>query len=378
MKRLIYIIALICLVGCEGSTTSQWEGYDDGYLNGPIIDYDSFPQTLSAKLTPLKIVDKHICAGRMAVCDSLMVFSHHKFEDSFIRVLNLNTGREVAALCAKGRSDNTYQEALIDQQFEKSGGDIKLWVHNRLKSLDLVNITESIKQGRTIFDRRIMTKEKELCHTFFGYFNIHSMGGDRYLANVLCHYENKDDVEYKPMHLEIYEGEGTQPLETYKLFQRGVVNPYYNHEDYIFVYYASRWTFSPDRKHYAWGMENVDVLGVVDLQSHQVRGAHRAGALQISDLTKKFTGELKLHYALLRCDNDYIYALHTGHNDPEKSAYGYSNRIYVFDWKANPIAQINLPIEINNMVLDTENDILYGMNEVEEEIYRINFQKLKK
>lgn len=91
---------------------------------------------------------------------------------------------------------------------------------------------------------------------------------------------------------------------------------------------------------------------------------------------QSLTGTLRIYYQKLCSDNDYIYALYTGNVDMDKEMYGYSDLLYVFDWEANPVAQINLPTKINNIVLDSENSILYGMSEIDETIYRIDFPKL--
>ena len=128
--RLLWAVALLVL-GCSGTQNKS------SHLNGPIMEYDSIPNERYVECTPLNIKDKHLCSGLMSVCDTLLIFAHPSW-DMQLQVINLNTGLCVGEMCPTGRSHNTYSNARQFGQFVKENGEVKLWVHNRLKSLDLI------------------------------------------------------------------------------------------------------------------------------------------------------------------------------------------------------------------------------------------------
>ena len=101
MRYIIILFTVLLLnSGCNNKNNE--------YLNGLLVEYESFNNIQNVSCSPIDIIDKHLCSGMMSVRDSLLVFSNSQFADAYIRVINLNKGKGIAALCPKGHSDNTY------------------------------------------------------------------------------------------------------------------------------------------------------------------------------------------------------------------------------------------------------------------------------
>ena len=66
--------------------------------------------------------------------------------------------------------------------------------------------------------------------------------------------------------------------------------------------------------------------------------------------------------------------MYYGHMPRDRELTFYTDKILVFDWSGNPVSELHLSKPINNMAFDAENSILYGQNELEEEIYKIDFK----
>lgn len=363
MRRIITLLGLIILLsGCEE---------DKGYLNGPVKEYETFAMEKDVECTVVPIEDKHLCYGIMGVCDSLLVFSYRGFPDKLMRVLNLNTGKEIAALCPKGRSSNTYQEARYYSQFEKTDGAIKLWVHNSLKSIDLINLTESIATGQTVYEKSVAVPELDLCHTSFGFGSLYYLGEDKFLGNVMCHYKHAYDKEYTPNYMAVYDSSFNGEKAQYKLYKRGISNPHYDYSDHPFFYYQAKYTISPDKKHLAWGMLLADMMNTLDLETGKVAGAHHTQMHTIADLAGTMP-DPKSYYTSLCCDNDYIYALDMDHLPVDETATMYSDHIAVFDWMGNPVCLMKLPVAVNLIALDAGSSTIYALSYIDETLYKID------
>ncbi len=341
-------------------------------LNGPVKEYETFAMEKEVECTVVPIEDKHLCSGIMGVCDSLLIFSNSDFPDKLMRVLNLNTGKEIAALCPKGRSSNTYERSRHYCQFEKSDGAIKLWVHNSLKSIDLVNLTESIATGQTVYEKKVGVPELELCHTSFGLGLLYYLGEDKFLCDILCHYKHKYDKKYIPNHMVVYDSSFKDEIAQYKLYKRGVISPYYDSHDDPYIYYKAYYTISPDKKHIAWGMYNADMMNTLNLKTGKVKGAHNIQGYSIADLEGALTEE-KVYYKSVCSDNDHVYAIHVGHIPQSEENYTqHSDRITVFDWEGNPVCLMKLPVSVNQIVMDAASSTIYALSEIDETIYKID------
>ncbi len=362
MHKIIAAMVLIALSGCAK---------DNRCLNGPVKEYETFAMEKEVECTVVPIEDKHLCYGIMNVCDSLLIFSNNDFSDKLMRVLNLNTGKEIAALCPKGRSSNTYEEARHYGQFEKSDGAIKLWVHNSLKSIDLVNLTESIATGQTVYEKSVKVPELDLCHTRFGFGQLYNIGEDKFLCDILCHYKHSYDKEYIPNYMAVYDSSFKNEIAQYKLYRRGVINPYYDSHDHPFAYYQASYTISPDKKHIAWGMYNADMMNTLNLETGKVTGAHNIQGYSIADLENALTEE-KVFYTSICCDNEHVYAIYLGHLNPEEVYYKYSDRITVFDWEGNPVCLMKLPVSVNEITMDAGSSTIYAISDIDETIYKID------
>ncbi len=363
MRRIITSLALITMLGCAN---------DKEYLNGPIKEYETFAMEKEVECTVVPIEDKHLCSGIMGVCDSLLVFSDSAFPGKLVHVLNLNTGKEIAALCPKGRSGNTYDEARYYNQFEKSDGAIKLWVHNSLKSIDLVNLTESIATGQTVYDKTVKVPELDLCYTRFGLGALYNIGEDKFMGNVLCHYKHKYDRKYTPNYMAVYDSSFKGEKAQYKLYKKGISDAYYKFEDDPFTYYDSTYTISPDKKHIAWGMAFIAMVNTLNLETGKVKGAHQIQGYTFED-QKGMMQEPRTYCRSMCCSNDYVYVLYTGHIlQSEENYTEYSDRITVFDWEGNPVCLMKLPVSVNRITMDAASSTIYAFSEIDETIYKID------
>lgn len=358
-------MALIALSGCVKDKDSE-------YLNGPVMEYETFAMEKDVECTVVPIEDKHLCYGMMGVCDSLIVFSNSSFPDKLMRVLDLNTGKGVAALCPKGRSSNTYEEALHYCQFEKSDGAIKLWVHNSLKSIDLINLTESIATGQTVYEKSVKVPELDLCHTRFGFGSLYNIGEDRFLGNVLCHYKHSYDKEYMPNYMAVYDSSFKGETAQYKLYKRGISDAYYTFDDDPFIYYDSTYTISPDKKHLAWGMAFIAMVNTLNLETGKVKGAHLMQGHGFEDL-KGIMSDKRTYCRSMCCSNDYVYVLYLGHIlQSEENYNAYSDRIAVFDWEGNPVCLMKLPVSVKQITMDVGSSTIYAISDIDETIYKID------
>lgn len=363
--RLLWAVALLVL-GCSGTQNKS------SHLNGPIMEYDSIPNERYVECTPLNIKDKHLCSGLMSVCDTLLIFAHPSW-DMQLQVINLNTGLCVGEMCPTGRSHNTYSNARQFGQFVKENGEVKLWVHNRLKSLDLINISRSIEQDLTVFDRRIEMDELEACHTTFGFLSAYWLEGDKFVGNVCCYRDySSSNEDYIPNHLVIFEGNTDNEVRSYKLYNKGIHNPQIPHIEHPFIFYESYYTLSPDKSHLAWGMLNADMINIVDLKSGKVQGSHKRGSGKIADMEGVMTEAPKQYFLDVCSDNKYIYALYGGHLSPERNMPNYADCIMIFDWDGVPMSRIMLSKSINKLAVDASSSTIYLLNEIDEEVYRID------
>lgn len=363
MKRIkkVFLVLLmldICLCVC----ISCHKNDDSIYFYGDIqVVEDNIANIETVELKKVNLEGANY--GWFSVYDSLMIFMNPKLKDHFYQIFNVDTGMEIGTFCERGGGPNEVTAVNPISQFFKENNELKtmLFAPNE-EELLIWNITQSIKQSKTVMDKIIpytwKTENEGACYNPLFVLNKNIL-----LAKVGVIPIGDDDAT-----LPIYQKRTVNTnkcLENYFIYKQSIKNSESRIMPENFFY--SNDAIKPDGTKIVQAMLHLPQLNIIDVQTGSIVGYRLDDNVDFSVF--KGRKEIKNYYGRLHVDDDYIYVLYRGRALGEKNKTQENNIVYVFDWKGKLVQKIALNHTVNELWVDMTRNRLYITEPITDNVF---------
>ncbi|MFS3008031.1 BF3164 family lipoprotein [Bacteroides thetaiotaomicron] len=369
MKRVktISYLLILSLYFC----TSCHENNDSTYFNGEIrYIEDNIKNFENIKLKPVALNGANY--GWMAVYDSLMFFMNPKLSDRFFNVFNVDTGKEIGTFCNKGGGpDEVFSIGPIFQLFTEEN-DLKtlLFAPNEEKLL-IWNITQSIRQGKTVLDKIIpyawRIENKGAC-----YNEMFLLDKNTLIAKVDAFPINDEEATLPFCQKRTVDT--NKCLQSYSIYKQAIKNDKASIISEAF--FSSNDAFKPDGTKIVQAMIHLPQLNIIDVQTGKVVGYRLKDNVDFTIFEGK--KEIKDYYVRLQVDDNYIYVMYWGKVPWERNEIPFINTVYVFDWNGKMLRKMVTDHAINGMWIDTVRNRLYTTEPTTDDVFYCDLDTILK
>ena len=120
-------------------------------------------------------------------------------------------------------------------------------------------------------------------------------------------------------------------------------------------------------------MRWLNQINIIDLTTDSIRSYRIEGSPDESIFKTDMNQAISQHYDLA-CNDSSIYALYFG-DDPENfKETGGCMWLHEFDWDGNFKRKYHLPVSLLRIYMDPATNTLYGFNEPDYALYRLNVE----
>ncbi len=345
MKK--YITFLFCII----STLSCQE--HSLFENNP-VQISNFPKEISLK--PEKIKTEIIGINNLYIIDSMFMGFNARGSEGFFSCYSLPDFHLLGNCITSGRGADEFLTLTYNKQFIKDTSAIKMWISSHLsREVSEFNLTSSIKEQKTIFDKRFLLDSI----TDSYWFNIND--------SLFAAYSSTDNLYYT-----VYNLKTQKPLMRTNIYKKNIkFDPFTL--DITGV-------MSPDRTKIALAMFNLNHIIIHSVDGNNIKPLtiyHSSNTIHEISLLEPI--DRKTFYSDIRATNEYIFALYinrTGKMEDIETNKGIE--IHMFDWNGNPIQKISIPNYIRFFDIDPQNEYIYGLNPYNEELFRYNIKPILK
>ena len=150
MRTIIYtalgLLSLTLFISCSNRGV-----VNDSVFNGEIRYIDDSQKVV------MNVTARHLSLegqyhGSIAVYDSLLICSNPRLPGYNFNVFNINTGEEIGSFIRRGIGPQDAISAVIDQLFKRENDLMALVLGINENRLFIWNISQSVEQGRSVFD----------------------------------------------------------------------------------------------------------------------------------------------------------------------------------------------------------------------------------
>ena len=305
-----------------------------------------FPQEINLSGEKLDITS--IGVNNIFVVDTFLICYKAMGLDEFFDIYSTNTYQSLGKFLSPGRGPNEFLNATYMGQHFNDSSNTYMWIKDEaLMKLTLFNLTESIKQEKTIIDSCIYLDRVQEGYGFL--INDTLINIDPYPENVF---------------FKTYELSTDKLLEPIKMFK----NPYPNHsyQDQIF---AMTTTLRPNNKCFASSMIFFNQINIYSSNfKYRKSLSIYTPTPSIKQVLNTPREERIVYYSLVGSTMKYIYALYI--NQPNSSwDTPRKIEIHIFDWDGIPIQKLIIPQNIIYFTIDEKHKQLLGITS-DEEIYK--------
>lgn len=343
----------LLLSGCEEKTS---------FLNGEMIVVDDIRTTDT--LIGEQLVFDSINSGIISLCDSLAFFYSHRMPDYQYYCFNIRTGKHISNFFPLGKGAGEFLNVTPIIQKYKENGEIKaLFAAINEKKAGVFNITKSIEQKKTVCDT-VFDCQWSKTRPFSSFFQYND---NKILAYKRPDKISSDENKYSlPQYLMIdcYTGNVERTYDLYK--EPGIYNP--GAKDLNGDFYSSLNLMKPDRTKVAMFMTLAPQINILDVETGNLKGITLSGAPGFEDLEK--CNEFRQYHAFSDVDDKYIYALYIDKDYMDFDATISSCVLRVFDWEGNFIYKFYINVGLDQIQIDAENSLMYGVCLATEEVFR--------
>jgi hypothetical protein len=295
--------------------------------------------------------------------------------DYIFSLYNIKTGKKITEIAFRGNGPNEFPISLsFTGQYEKENGSIYFWARAlSTNKLYKINITESIKQNRTIINDEY--KYSPICF-FDNVFFIDSANLIGRTSNLSPHINR----------LLIYNPTNDKIVKTVEPFPK-VKNTYSDNLNFIFYRYNSLYNSSlglkPDRSKIVSAMNMFNRIDIFDISGNLLNSYIDKNTLS-DDLIKEYLSakqnnvdkvNIKLYYQGIYASNSFIYVVYQN-----RLYYDYNQSIPVyiriFNWNADPICEIKVPDYLQYISIDEKNEMMYGSAVIDEKIFKYDISSI--
>ncbi len=350
VKSIFYFAQMLSLYICICAGCHK--NNDNTYFNGEIrYIEDDINNFESVRLKPVSLNGANY--GWMAVYDSLMFFMNPKLSDRFFNVFNVDTGEEIGTFCNKGGGpDEVFSIGPIFQLFTEEN-DLKtlLFAPNEEKLL-IWNITQSIRQGKTVLDKIIpyawRTENEGAC-----YNEMFLLDKNTLIAKVDAFPINDEEATLPFCQKRTVDT--NKCLQSYSIYKQAIKNDKASIISEAF--FSSHDAVKPDGTKIVQAMIHLPQLNIIDVQTGKVVGYRLKENVDFTIFEGK--KEIKDYCVRLQVDDNYIYVMYWGKVPWKRNEIPFINTVYVFDWNGKIIRKMVTDRAVYGMWIDTVRNRLY-------------------
>lgn len=360
--------------GCPGENKEDKECF-----NGEICIVNNSVSAKTVQCTALSI--DGVYSGPVFVYDSLLFYyPMNRTSSSFYEIYNLKDLTLMGRFCNKGGGPDELLAATTITHFYKEDGDLKVLLYGgNEKKIREWNVSKSLSEGKTIFDRDCT----------FGW----DVDGHVTVYNNLFRL-NKDTVfvvtpsvpitlDQELISLPVYEKrsvETNKKVQSYPIFKKYPennnvnVNSLYNilsPERFLTSFYCIK----PDLTKVVQALMFMPQINILDLESGLVKGYRTNAAVDFS-IFKRNIEKVDYCYTSVAANDEFIYALYWGEKITDDEEEKNPCVVHVFNWNGNLVNKIDLGVYINQITLDETNNLLYGREYNSDYVYMFDLDEL--
>ena len=333
MKLIFYTIIFLIIISC----TQQ------NIMIGKNILIKEFPQEIN--LTGGKLDITSIGVNALYVVDTFLIC--HKFYglDDFFDIYSTNTLQSLGKFLSPGRGPNEFLSVAYEGQYYKDSLNTYLWIKDgSLMKLVLFNLTESIRQQKTILDSCIYLSNDCIGDSFIFGDTLVSIVNSSY-NHILNTYDLKKDTLSQ------------QPIIMFSA-------PLKNAHQYLFVMTNQ---LRSDHKRFVSNMANFNQINIFSPQFTDIITLSlyepTVSMKEISFIPER---ERIRYFSGLQITDSSIYALYINLPTPIFREHNKNVEIQQFDWEGTPIRKFIITNDIIYFTLDTRHKCIYTFKDNEE------------
>ena len=284
----------------------------------------------------------------------------------------------ITRIARKGEGPNEVPNGLsYSCQFFKKDNQLKIWTYGvNTHKLYLINLTQSIKEQKTIIEKKIKISPD------INFSNLFYLDSNKIIGN-------NGMISPNMNRLQIFDPVKKTISKTVPLFPPFKIKENINNMDYIFyrynVLYISSFKMKPDKTLFSSAMNFFNRIDIFDnlgnLKYSFIDKENNNSNRKINDYLETSEGniekiEIKNFYGYSVTTNSFIYTLY---RNQLKSEYGKISKpisIRIFNWKAEPVCEINIPDYLTTFTIDEKNGIMYGVAYFDEKILKYDIKDI--
>ena len=341
MKYIYRVLVFSILFSCENKSISEKE----------TSTVNSFPQTITLKgeeqkLEALGIVD-------IMVIDTFLIAYTPMNHDYYYLVYSTSNLKKLGKFLPEGRGANEFYALVHDKCHETEDGIIKTWLNNGFIKY-CWNISQSVKEGHTVIDSVIMSKGILSSGTWYTTSNNNELVGFQYSSNNMYY------ISYNLTH--------HQEVHRHKIFSR-------NFPTQKLEIVAMNTCIKPDRSKIALVGWNNNYICIFNSDFSELRPFTIYGkGISINKAATMEPSARILYYSCENSTDRYLYALYVNQPEEKRQYHTGNEEIHIYNWDANPIANIIISENIMCFAVDEKYKCLYGLTS-DEKLYKYDLSK---
>lgn len=295
-------------------------------------------------------------ANDVYIYDTLLMFTTND-PDGMLKVYSLNSNKQIASLCFKGRANNEFVDIPYNtsSQFYMRDGDLimPLVEYNLLKEL---NISESLKRNYTVIDStyRCLTIDE-------GYFLLLDNDINKrfeFHKGVVTDYENyKCDIP----RFYITKSDNSKEIPVYSRLMD------YPEERYASTFYSGVVYKKEDRNLIVQPLHSLGYILLFDLDNKKYHAVHDISSLAFED---EVPSNHKYFITDIALTPDFFIALYFPQGDTS------NQRLLFFDWDCHLLKGISYDISVNAIAYDSINKRIIGLDRTNGMVYSYDISEI--
>lgn len=354
IKSVIIFLVLVLAVSCSPSAGS-----------------DTVVQ--SFELQPERILEEELGLALYVVGPYILAMQHQKVPDGEIyHVYDLKTREFLGGVGLRGtQAPNAFYGTAYGGQYYQENGDWIMWVNDPPRHrLSALNITKSLREGQPIFERTIKHKsELDFMHVLF------VQDDETLIGHQPGYYDGTNTAPINILKDGILTSHGEYPV--FDEFPEGK-----KWEQYTDALNSVRLGLNPESSNLVSAMAEYDLLTIYSVAGDFMHEYRPEATFQTykATITNEQTisfGEVRWYYMSVATTKTHIYALYLNDLRPEDKRTK-QPIIRVFNWKAELLYELKVPVSIWSISVDEENGFIYSGSYDEEALYRFDIKGFKK
>lgn len=345
--------------------------FNKKHISIPTVEVDfrnKVDVTLDGKKLDIDVLGiKDIC-----ICDSWLLLNTRDATSGYLKVYNLDNFEKAASICPQGRASNEFNNTtLLSKQFYHKGEDIILPMLDNKVFIKEVNLTQSLKQQRTVINDR-----GESINSYMGtqlILNENLSERFEYYYSVRREMVEEEDHYFAPRYY-VTNGDDKKQI---KVFPRIMDS---DQSSFASGTYSSGLIKHPSSNKIVQLFSFLDYLIFFDLDNNNTFAVHQEGSLSFDSFmdSKANGGKTYYHFCAADCTSDFLLFMY-GADDENLKADDYENtpfHILLFDWEGNYLTGARLNVTVHDIAYDSKQKKLYGINRRDDSVYQFDLSEL--